>query len=123
VLTKEKKAKVRGDYRRSWMSDDYFDLIVWYEPSNAIHGFQLCYGKPESERALTWLKARGFSHSKIDSGEDDPEANRAPILLPDASFPTAEVNREFRRRSEQLPKSLRNFVLAKVKQFAAKQKA
>ena len=39
MLTKENKVKVRGDYRRSWMSDDYLDLIVWYEPSNAIHGF------------------------------------------------------------------------------------
>ena len=119
MLTKENKVKVRGDYRRSWMSDDYFDLIVWYEPSNAIHGFQLCYDKPDSEHALTWLKTRGFVHAKIDSGEDDPEANRTPILLPDGTFPTAEVTREFDQRSKQLPKSLRNFVLAKLKQFAA----
>ena len=122
MLTKEKKAKVRGDYRRSWMSDDYFDLIVWYEPSNAIHGFELCYGKP-SERALTWLKDRGFSHSKIDSGEEAPEANRTPILLPDGSFPTEQVTREFRERSRRLSKSLRNFVLAKLKQFATRQKS
>ena len=120
MLTKENKVKVRGDYRRSWMSDDYLDLIVWYEPSNAIHGFQLCYGKPEAERAFTWLKTSGFSHSKIDSGEDAPEANRTPILLPDPSFSPAELSREFRRRSEPLPKSLRNFVLAKLKQFKKK---
>ena len=120
MLSTEKKAKVPGDYRRSWMSDDYFDLIVWYEASNAIHGFQLCYGKPASERALTWLKSRGFIHSKVDGGEDDPDANRTPILLPDGSFPDAEVTREFRQRSERLPKSLRNFVLAKLKQFSAR---
>lgn len=119
MLTKDRKVKVRGDYRRSWMADDYFDLIVWYEPSNAIHGFQLCYGKPVAERALTWLKSRGFIHGKIDSGEDDPDANRTPILLPDGSFPTDEVTREFDRRSKRLSKSLRNFVLAKLKQFAA----
>ena len=122
MLIKEKKAKVRGDYRRSWMSDDYFDLIVWYESGNAIHGFQLCYGKRQQERALTWLKDRGFTHAQIDSGEDDPEANRTPILLPDGSFPTEQVTREFRLRSEQLPKSLRNFVLTKLRQFARKQK-
>lgn len=122
MLTKEKKTKVRGDYRRSWMSDDYFDLIIWYEPSNAIHGFQLCYGKPESERAVTWLRDSGFSHSKIESGEENPEANRTPILLPDGSFPRIEVTREFRRRSESLPKSLRNFVLAKLRQYPAKEK-
>lgn len=119
MLSREKRQAVRGDYRRSWMSDDYFDLIVWYESTNAIHGFQLCYGKPASERALTWLKTRGFAHAKVDGGEDDPEANRTPILLPDGSFPTTEVIREFRHRAERLPKSLRNFVLAKVRQFAA----
>src|SRR3954468_1270843 len=32
VLAREKKTKVRGDYKRGWMSDDYCDLIVWYEP-------------------------------------------------------------------------------------------
>ena len=104
------------------MSDDYLDLIVWYERSNAIRGFQLCYGKPQQERALTWLKNRGFAHTQIDSGEDNPEANRTPILLPDGSFPQEQVTREFRQRSQQLPKSLRNFVLTRLRQFAAKQK-
>jgi hypothetical protein len=122
MLTKENKVKVRGDYRRSWMSDDYLDLIVWYEHGNAIHGFQLCYGKPEQERAFTWLKDRGFSHRKIDSGDEDPEANRTPILLPDRSFPADEVTSEFQKRSTELPRSLRNFVLAKLKQFTRKQK-
>ena len=104
------------------MSDDYLDLIVWYERSNAIRGFQLCYGKPQQERALTWLKNRGFTHTQIDSGEENPEANRTPILLPDGSFPTEQVTREFGQRSEQLPKSLRNFVLTRLRQFAAKRK-
>ena len=123
MLTLEKKTAVRGDYRRRWMSDDYFDLIVWYKIGNTIHGFQLCYGKPRLECALTWLKEGGFIHAQIDSGEEVPEANRTPILVPDGSFPTADVTREFRRRSERLPKSLRNFVLAKLRQFAVKQKA
>src|ERR1700754_4883237 len=35
VLARGKKANVRGDFKRSWMSDEYFDLIVWYERSNA----------------------------------------------------------------------------------------
>ena len=123
MLKREKRKSVRDDYKRTWMSDDYLDLIVWYETSNAIHGFQLCYGKPDDERALTWLKNRGFGHTKIDSGEDAPEANRTPILLPDGTFPHEQVTREFRLRSEQLPKSLRSFVLAKLKQFASKQKS
>src|ERR1700730_17857431 len=111
MLTRARKTRIRGDYNRRWMSDDYFDLIVWYERSNAIHGFQLCYGKPRWERALTWLVDRGFAHMEVDSGEDEAEWNRAPILVPDGSFPVAEVMREFRHRSNRLPKSLRNFVM------------
>ena len=122
MLFREKKKPVRGDFKRSWMSDEYFDLIVWYERSNAIHGFQLCYGKPHSERALTWRARRGFTHMRVDSGEDDPEWNNTPILMPDGSFPSEEVTREFCRRSTELSKSLRNFVLAKLAQFVAKHK-
>ena len=119
VLAREKKAAVRGDFKRSWMADDYFDLIVWYEPGNAIHGFQLCYGKPQSEHALTWLKGRGFSHHEIDSGEDAAEWNLSPILVQDGNFPAAEVTSEFQRRSIQLPKSLRNFIASKLRKFAS----
>jgi hypothetical protein len=99
------------------MSDDYFDLIVWYEPSNAIHGFQLCYGKPRNERALTWLRDRGFMHNKIDTGEFGLMWGASPILVPDGSFPTAEVKREFEKRSGELPKALTRFVLAKISRY------
>jgi hypothetical protein len=123
MLARERKQPIRGDYRRTWMSDDYFDLIVWYERSNAIHGFQLCYGKPQYERALTWVAGRGFTHTAIDSGEQNPESNRTPVLIPDGSFPEDEVGREFCDRATRLPKSLRNFVVAKIKQFHAERKA
>lgn len=127
MLTEAKKTKVRGDLDRRWMSDEYFDLIVWYRRRNLIHGFQLCYGKPRWERALTWLVDRGFTHMKVDTGEGPDEYpamwNATPILLPDGYFPGDEVTREFRERSIALPRSLRNFVLAKLKQFVAEQKA
>ena len=122
MLTREKKTAVRGDYKRSWMSDDYFDLIVWYERSNAVHGFQLCYDKAQGEHALTWRTGRGFTHMQVDAGEDYPEWNNSPILVPDGSFPAEEVTREFRTRAVNLPKSLQNFVLARIKQFVSKQK-
>jgi hypothetical protein len=118
VLAREKKTKVRGDYKRSWMSDDYCDLIVWYEPGNAIHGFQLCYGKPQSEHALTWLRDRGFAHHEVDPGEDAAEWNLSPILVPDGEFPAEKVISEFEQRAIDLPKSLRNFVIAKLHKFA-----
>jgi len=122
MLAEAPKEKVRGDYDRRWMSDDYFDFIVWYTAGDTIQGFQLCYGKPHWERALMWLSGRGFTHMAIDSGEDKAEWNRTPILVPDGSFPEAEVMREFNRRAANLPRTLRDLVAAKVTEFVAKRK-
>src|SRR2546423_14946624 len=110
MLSEAKKTKVAGDYDRRWMSDDYFDFIVWYEPGGAVHGFQLCYGKPHSERALTWRASSGFAHHRVDSGEPAPIWGLTPILIPDESFPAPEVIREFRNRSGELSSILRDFI-------------
>ena len=117
MLSESKKVSVRGDYDRRWMSDDYFDLIVWYRPNEVVRGFQLCYGKPRAERALTWIDRRGFSHTEVDGGEDKPPRNRTPVLVPNGFFPKSEVSREFSRRSGKLPKKLRKFVRNKISQF------
>jgi hypothetical protein len=94
-----------GESNRRWISNDYFDLIVWYNPDAGIHGFQLCYGKPTRERALTWIEDRGFSHAEVDSGEQRPTKNNTPILVPSGSFAGAEIRREFQRRAVGLPNS------------------
>ena len=117
MLEEAPKRTVAGDYDRKWISDDYFDLIVWYTPHDSIHGFQLCYDKPHWERALTWLSDRGFSHMEVDSGEDDPRANRTPVLVPDGSFPAETVLAEFARRSSALPVDLQKLVTEKISDF------
>src|SRR2546423_14624489 len=123
MLTRVGKTKIRGDLDRRWMSDDYLDLIVWYDKSGRVHGFQLCYGKPRWERALTWIKDRGFSHCEIDSGEAQATRNRTPVLLPNDAFPALTVLREFEQRSSPLPKSLRRLVTRKIAQFAGWRRA
>jgi hypothetical protein len=117
MLDRAPKQKVSGDYDRRWMSDDYFDLIVWYTGKDVVRGFQLCYGKPYWERALTWLSDRGFSHTAVEGGEEGAEANRTPILVPDGSFPADEVKQEFQRRAIDLPVKLRELVMTKIVEF------
>jgi hypothetical protein len=94
---------VQGDSDRRWLSDDYFDLIVWYDSTQQIQGFQLCYDKSGRERALTWKLKHGFSHEAIDGGESKPTANRTPILIADGPFPAEDVTCEFLARSLLLP--------------------
>ena len=108
---------VARDLDRRWISGDYFDLIVWYEPGGGIHGFQLCYDKPGRERALTWTCDGSFRHTGIDSGEANPNANRTPVLVADGPFPAAQVRDEFMTRSKLLPAEIRELVLGKIGEY------
>jgi hypothetical protein len=121
MFDKAPKKAVLGDYDRQWLSDDYFDLVVWYTSSGAIHGFQLCYDKPQSERALTWISSGGFSHKRVDDGESG-WGNQTPILVPDGSFPADMVVAEFRRRGTALPAELRDLVLDKIDEYVRTRK-
>lgn len=121
MFDKATKKPVCGDYDRTWLSDDYFDLIVWHATDDTVYGFQLCYGKPAWERALTWKSDRGFSHMRVDDGEATASVHQTPILLPDGSFPAQAVAAEFRRRSTELPSDLRHLVLQKIAEYGGVQ--
>ena len=117
MLTNQPIRPVKNDLDRRWIYDDYFDLIVWYESSGRIHGFQLCYDKEGLERALTWIPSRGFHHSGIDSGESSPLSNQTPMLIPDGEFPFEKVRSEFLARSKTLPAEICDLVLARIAEY------
>jgi hypothetical protein len=99
----EKVRQIPGEGPRRWFSDQYFDLIVWYEKNGSVLGFQLCYDKFEKERALTWRRDRGFSHEKVDDGEGRPgEPKSTPILLPDGLFDASAITARFRKESAEI---------------------
>ena len=117
MLNNAPKEPVRGDYDRRWLSDDFFDLIIWYRPDETIYGFQLCYDKPHWERALTWMCDKGFSHTEVKSEDQVSPPNQTPILVPDGSFPADTVVHEFARRSSALPVEVRHLVTDKISEF------
>ena len=117
MLTTYPIRPVTRDLDRQFASDDYFDLFVWYEPDGQIHGFQLCYDKRRRERALTWTRNRGFMHARVDGGESSPNANGTPILIPEGSFPSETVRREFLARSPLLAAEIRDLVLARLDEY------
>ena len=122
-MMREESAKpTKSGFARRWLSDDYFDLIVWYEPGGSIHGFQLCYDKSGNERALTWTHAGGFNHKSVDSGEQAPTANLSPILAPGGFFQAALVKEQFLKRCTQIDESICKLVLAKLDELASSHK-
>jgi hypothetical protein len=117
MFDKAPKRPVRGDYDRRWLSDDFFDLVIWYRPDDTIYGFQLCYDKPFWERAFTWMSDRGFSHMELESGDPISPPNQTPILVSDVSFPADRVLYEFTRRGSALPVQVRQLVTDKIAEF------
>ncbi len=113
--------KEESNYRR-WFDDDYFDLIIWYdadfltEKSAHVIGFQLCYDKQEKEKVLTWRQKYGFTHDAVD--KEDPEMkNISPVLIADGLFQATTVLKEFEKRSYEVDKNLKKFVIEKIEEF------
>lgn len=114
--------QVPGEGFRRWFTDQYFDLIVWYEgadPSGPITGFQLCYDKSSRERALTWRRGTGFAHEKVDDGEGGHAlaAKMSPILVPDGIFDAAGVAKRLAAHTAEMDSSVAAFVLETVEGY------
>lgn len=103
--------------RRRWFADDFFDLIVWYDPDGRLDGFQLCYNKSLDEHAFTWRRESGFSHQRIDDGEGVPTKKKSPILVPDGLFPCADVRARFESSGREMDSKIVRLVTQKLEEF------
>lgn len=110
--------QIPGEASRRWFSGSNFDLIVWCEEDGAIIGFQLCYGKLQGERALTWKRGTGYVHTTVDDGEGrSGKYKETPLLVQDGAFDAAKVAAQFRAHSSGIDQSVATFVLDRVLAF------
>jgi hypothetical protein len=109
--------QIRGEPRRRWFNSEAMDLYVWYDNEGAALGFQLCYGKPNDERALTWFRPASYSHMRVDTGASDGQQKGTPLLLLDGLFEPLPVRAEFARLGADLPPDVRDLVLSRVDAF------
>lgn len=111
--------QVKGEPRRRWFDDEYFDLIVWFEPDDAVFGFQLCYDRERKARALTWTKAHGYKHTGIDDGENSGGGSlkSSPVLVADGLFDAPSVGQRLEAAAGELPPGIKDFVLKRVKEY------
>jgi hypothetical protein len=102
--------------RRRWFDDDVLplELIVWYDRSDAVEGFQICYNLGGGEHALTWRPHGGFAHNRVDSGSTAPLGNLTPILMPDGAVPWEELTRRFNGSCGTLEPGLRDLVCTRL---------
>lgn len=119
MLKEEKRVRqIQDEPRRRWFCDDYFDLIVWFEPGEEIFGFQLCYDRERNPRALTWTRRQGYRHNGIDNGEYVTGTTQVtPILVADGLFDAPSIADRLAAAAGELPQTVAAFVLEKVRAF------
>ncbi|HSO19827.1 MAG TPA: hypothetical protein VLT88_10235 [Desulfosarcina sp.] len=117
----ENVRQIDGEPRRRWFHDDDFDLIVWLGPDDGmkirdrIIGFQLCYNKSETPRALTWYARSGYAHCRVDDGESKPgKYKAAPILLQNGPFTQNGIAGRFMDASRKIDTEIAAFVHEKI---------
>ena len=103
-----------GEGKRRWFSDDYFDLIIWFNKEK-IEGFQLCYDKTGYERSITWHnKSERYDHNKIDEGDHLWGHKRSPTLVADGVFDKKRVAYKFWNSSKDIDKDIAMFVYKRI---------
>ncbi len=112
--------KYDNGVRIKWFSNQYFDLIVWFDDNDNIISFQLTYDKFQNPYAITWRHSRGFLHEKVDDGETGVRRKKTPILLPDGFFPHQEIAEKFKIESTDIDSVIKNFVFDKISNFGEK---
>ena len=111
-------AQISREPRRRWFRSPNEDLIVWFDSDDSILGFQLCYDRQGTERALSWKAGRGYSHEKVDDGEAVGLAHkRTPILVADGVFDSKVVLERFLAAAHGVPRDIVTFVSGKLGEY------
>ena len=130
-ISKQGEGTVESPKKR-WYQSDYFDLFLWYvkhddrtdaKAEREFVAMQLCYDIRRNQRALGWKKDGGFKHHRV-SKDGDTLADygaSAALLVDGGEFDVLKVMQRFRTESKPLPLLLRQFVLAKFKEYGVSQ--
>ena len=114
-MLREVRISQRDDgTRRRWFTDRKLDLIVWIAEDATVDSFQLCYVRLGSEYALTWTRANGYCHDRIDDGERIPAKNLAAILI------SSGLLRRFHESSGEIELEIRHVIEEKLSALASR---
>jgi len=100
--------------RRRWFHEDYFDLFV-RETGGELTAFELCYGIGSDERALAWIRGRGYFHDGGISGSEDFIGAR---LTPGDALESDPIIARFERAAGGLPDALRLALETRLREYA-----
>ena len=102
---------------RRWFHDEYFDLYTWETPDGEMQGFQLCYAKNGTERALRWSHDDGYRHEGVDANEEKPGRAMSALFIVDGAFDANMIASQFAEASITLPDKIKGFVGARIRAY------
>jgi len=107
---------------KRWFSDANHDLFVWLNADGQIMSFQFSYDKSLNEHLLGWSEVHGYSHNRIDDGEDVYlHIKMSPIMVPNGTVDSTKVAEAFRRVSKLLEPELVEFIYRKLCEYGSGQ--
>ena len=110
----------QGEIKR-WFSDQNTELFVWLTPAGQVTAFQFSYDKAHNEHLLSWSEVHGYSHGRIDDGENSPFQTMTPIMVPNGAVNYVQVAEAFRSVSECLEPELVEFIYRKLREYGSGQ--
>lgn len=102
-----------GEGHKRWFTDRYWDLFVWLDQDEIIR-FQLCYGKPADEKAVTWTGLGNLKHTRIDDGEPQAGIGMTPLMVQDDNFDSDAVSSRFLAESTEIDQTVAGFVYERI---------
>lgn len=102
---------------RRWFHCQEQDLYIWQDSVSEITAFQLCYNKPHNEHAIYWRKDRGYSHLRVDNGDNLAPSSQTPLLVADGLFNPETLIHRFEHLGKALPREISAFVLEHLKNY------
>ncbi len=109
--------QIEGEGLRRWFTDKDMDLILWYNKQKQIEGFQLCYDKQSSEKALTWRIGDKYSHDKIDHGKNPWLSKETPILTETGKLNKSVILKSFIEANKNIEESICSLILEKIDKY------
>ena len=99
---------------RRWFADDSFDLFIFADDQGTLVQLQLSYDKSHREHVISWMANSGYTHQRIDDGQDISGKARSPIMVPDGVCDIDRIIREFKNSSLALDDELFETVYRKL---------
>lgn len=103
-------AQHRGEMRRKMVSNAVIEIMFWFDPSDALSGFQYTFPCGRETMTLTWnIADNSCQFHRVFSERRRLLTN---TLIPEATMPKAEAIRLFYASSGNLDESFRDTMLS-----------